>query len=59
MDLSAYCGLKIFIGNFAISISIEFIKDLFELLITYPAKTPVLEIKPELFWLDGARFLDI
>lgn len=59
MYLTANSLLKIFVRDLAVPVSIEFIKDRPKLLVSDAAQTPVLEVEPELLWLNAARFLDI
>ena len=54
MNLSTYRNLEIFVRNFAITVCIEFVEQVLELLVSYSTQAPVLEIEPKLFWFNAA-----
>jgi hypothetical protein len=54
MNFTANSHLEIFVRNFAITIQIKLIKELFELLIGDTSEAPVFKVEPELFWLYGS-----
>ena len=53
MDLCPNSYLEVLVGDLSISVCIEFVEYLLELSIGDPSETPMLEVKPELFGLDG------
>ncbi len=52
MNFTSNSTLKILVGDFSISICIEFIEKLFELLVSNATKAPMLKIEPEFFRLN-------
>ena len=59
MNLCANSYLEVLVRDFSISICIEFVEYVLELCVSDTSEAPVLEVEPELFGFNRARFFDI
>jgi hypothetical protein len=52
VNLTTDCHLKVFVRDLSITVSVKFIEEMLELLLSNATQAPVLKIEPEFLGLD-------